>query len=154
MDTKILSGWKSIAKHLQKGVRTVQRYERELQLPIRRYNGKTSVMATTVDLDAWVSGAPTKIPSIRNVTPVFQRTNMLGAEFLQIDSKIALTFSGLALCTKDATRKEQRTGIARNAYETIMRLRRNITLDDSEKNNLDVNIARLKSELKSLGQTF
>jgi len=33
---EILSGWKEIACHLGRGVRTVQRYERELGLPIRR----------------------------------------------------------------------------------------------------------------------
>lgn len=33
---EILSGWKEIANYLRKGVRTVQRYERELGLPIRR----------------------------------------------------------------------------------------------------------------------
>jgi hypothetical protein len=31
---EILSGWKDIANHLGMGVRTVQRYERELGLPV------------------------------------------------------------------------------------------------------------------------
>src|SRR5215469_18199993 len=57
---EILSGWKEIANHLGKGVRTVQRYERKLGLPIRRPSGKSigSVIATVAELDAWVTASP------------------------------------------------------------------------------------------------
>lgn len=57
---RFLSGWKDIATYLGKGVRTVQRYERELALPVRRPAGKStgSVVATTAELDAWVSASP------------------------------------------------------------------------------------------------
>jgi hypothetical protein len=57
---EILSGWKQIANHLGRGVRTVQRYERELGLPIRRPAGKSggSVIATAGELDAWVTASP------------------------------------------------------------------------------------------------
>jgi len=57
---RILSGWKDIANYLGKGVRTVQRYERELALPVRRPAGNPtgSVVATTAELDAWVSASP------------------------------------------------------------------------------------------------
>jgi len=58
--TQILSGWKDVANYLGKGVRTVQRYERELTLPIRRPRGRASgaVMATKAELDAWVAAMP------------------------------------------------------------------------------------------------
>jgi hypothetical protein len=57
---EILSGWKQIASHLGKGVRTVQRYERKLGLPIRRPAGKStgSVIASKIELDAWVLASP------------------------------------------------------------------------------------------------
>jgi hypothetical protein len=57
---EILSGWKDIAKHLGRGVRTVQRYERELNLPIRRPRGGASgsVIAIKAELDAWVTARP------------------------------------------------------------------------------------------------
>lgn len=60
MRRDILSGWKEIANHLGKGVRTVQRYEREFGLPIRRPAGKWSgsVIATTDELDSWVIASP------------------------------------------------------------------------------------------------
>lgn len=57
MQSEVLSGWKDIANYLGKGVRTVQRYERELGLPVRRPAGKTkgSVIATQSELNAWVA---------------------------------------------------------------------------------------------------
>jgi hypothetical protein len=54
---QILSGWKDIASYLGKGVRTVQRYECELALPIRRESSR-SVIATVDELEAWVTGSP------------------------------------------------------------------------------------------------
>jgi hypothetical protein len=58
--SQFLSGWKEIANYLGKGVRTVQRYERELGLPVRRPAGKPtgSVVATKAELDAWVAASP------------------------------------------------------------------------------------------------
>jgi hypothetical protein len=57
---ELLSGWKDIASYLGKGVRTVQRYERELALPIRRPAGIStgSVIATKTEIDSWISAAP------------------------------------------------------------------------------------------------
>lgn len=70
--TQVLSGWKDIANYLGKGVRTVQRYERELGLPIRRPNGKWlgSVIASSEELDAWVNGCPARhSPALRRKIP-------------------------------------------------------------------------------------
>lgn len=55
-EPKVLRGWKDIANYLGKGVRTIQRYDRQLALPIRRPAGKlrASVVAMKIDLDAWV----------------------------------------------------------------------------------------------------
>jgi hypothetical protein len=57
---EFLSGWKEIAAYLRKGVRTVQRYERHMGLPVRRPAGKEqgSVLATRAELDAWVRSQP------------------------------------------------------------------------------------------------
>lgn len=55
----ILSGWKEIANYFGKGVRTVQRYEHTLSLPVRRPAGKSSgsVLARKSELDRWVQSA-------------------------------------------------------------------------------------------------
>ena len=57
---QVLSGWKDIANYLGKGVRTVQRYEQQFGLPVRRPAGKPSgsVVATKAELDAWVTASP------------------------------------------------------------------------------------------------
>jgi hypothetical protein len=59
VQSEILSGWKDIANYLGKGVRTVQRYERELGLPVRRPSGKMkgSVIATQAELSSWVAAS-------------------------------------------------------------------------------------------------
>jgi hypothetical protein len=55
---EVFSGWKDIANYLGKGVRTVQRYEKELMLPVRRPAGpRGSVLATKAELDRWVLSA-------------------------------------------------------------------------------------------------
>lgn len=50
-----LDGWKAIAAYLGRTVRTVQRWEREQQLPVCRLNHNTlsSVYAFTGDIDGW-----------------------------------------------------------------------------------------------------
>lgn len=55
---RILTSWKEIAAYLGKGVRTVQRWEVELELPVRRPNGRDRqiVMAFTDELDNWARG--------------------------------------------------------------------------------------------------
>jgi hypothetical protein len=51
-----LGSWKEIAQYLGKGVRTAQRWESDLGLPVRRPGGhkKGIVMAFTEDIDLWM----------------------------------------------------------------------------------------------------
>ena len=51
-----LDGWKEIAAYLGRGVRTAQRWERELGLPVRRLGtgGAEVVYAFKEELDAWL----------------------------------------------------------------------------------------------------
>lgn len=59
---KILNGWKEIANYTGRGIRTVQRYESQLGLPVRRPAGigNGAVMAFSDEVDAWLNRAPTK----------------------------------------------------------------------------------------------
>jgi hypothetical protein len=52
----VLTSWKEIAQFLGKGVRTVQRYEAELGLPVRRPSPRDRhiVLATREDLANWL----------------------------------------------------------------------------------------------------
>jgi hypothetical protein len=55
-DRNVLGSWKEIAAYLGKGVRTVQRWEDDLGLPVRRPNGATKgvVYASPDELDRWL----------------------------------------------------------------------------------------------------
>jgi hypothetical protein len=59
---KLLNSWKEIAAYVGRGIRTVQRYELELGLPVRRPTGtsRSSVIAFSDELDAWLSSAPVR----------------------------------------------------------------------------------------------
>ncbi len=56
MNGQLLNSWKEIANYLGRGVRTVQRWERDLALPVRRPRGygRSAVLALTQDLDEWL----------------------------------------------------------------------------------------------------
>ena len=65
-DRRILHGWKEIAGYIGLGVRTVQRYELSLMLPIRRPGepGRSAVMAFSDEVDAWLGLMPTRADSL------------------------------------------------------------------------------------------
>lgn len=155
-EPKALSGWKEIASYLRKGVRTIQRYERQLALPIRRSGGKFkgSVVATKTDLDAWVSARSFRDFSRPDFRPVAKRANQLKADFLRLDSEIGLTFAGLALDASHPEKRERTTVAARNAYDAIMRLREGVELTVGQRDELDAKVEGLKRKLQSLGQEF
>ena len=151
---EILSGWKQIANYLGKGVRTVQRYEREICLPIHRPAGKSSasVVATKTELDEWVTSPRGHIDSVAKRRALESRTNKLRAHFLLIDSEIGLTFARIASGASNQEKRRRTAQTARTAYDTIMRLRKHTNLDEAERKKLDDNVQRLKSELQRLGQ--
>jgi hypothetical protein len=153
---EILNGWKEIANHLGKGVRTLQRYERELHLPIHRPAGKSAgaVFALQAELDDWATAAPIQRNLEPKVQSTFNETNRVGADFLRIDSKIALTLSSIALGASELQKKRRTAETARKAYDAIMRLREILDLTEAERDELETNLHRLKGDLESLGQTF
>jgi predicted DNA-binding transcriptional regulator AlpA len=54
---RVLTSWKEIAAYLGKGVRTVQRWEKDFGLPVRRPTGsdKSAILARSHDIDVWVA---------------------------------------------------------------------------------------------------
>lgn len=56
----VLNSWKEIASYLGRGVRTVQRWEHDLAMPVRRPRAKSrsAVIALPAELDAWLRTAP------------------------------------------------------------------------------------------------
>jgi hypothetical protein len=57
---RILNGWKQISSHLDRGVRTAQRWEALLGLPIHRpaLKDRSAVVAFSDELDLWLARTP------------------------------------------------------------------------------------------------
>ena len=81
MHAELLNSWKEIADYLGRGVRTAQRWEVELHLPVRRprLRPRTSVTALKSDLDQWVrksgqSATSTKVTlaDVRKTTAILK----------------------------------------------------------------------------------
>lgn len=74
-DSAMLNSWKEIAGYLDRGIRTVQRWEHGLHLPVHRIgSGKRSpVFANRTELNFWLSttevNRPLKLPPSRLVPP-------------------------------------------------------------------------------------
>jgi CheY-like chemotaxis protein len=61
-NSSILNSWKEIAHYLGRGVRTVQRWERDLGLPVHRPKGqdRSATLALTSELDQWLRETPVR----------------------------------------------------------------------------------------------
>jgi hypothetical protein len=68
-ERRILNSWKEIAGYLGRGVRTVQRWEAQLGLPVHRPAGKehSAVLAFSSELDEWLDSRPLRQPALAEV---------------------------------------------------------------------------------------
>jgi hypothetical protein len=57
MSRQILNGWKEISGHIKRVVRTAQRWETRMGMPVHRrpLNNKSAVVAFSDELDRWIS---------------------------------------------------------------------------------------------------
>jgi hypothetical protein len=71
----VLRSWKEIACYVGSGVRTAQRWEHELALPVRRpcARARTSVMAFPEELETWLHRAPTAVHDRENLVTTPQQ---------------------------------------------------------------------------------
>jgi hypothetical protein len=83
-----------------------------------------------------------------------ERFNRASADFLNVDLDTALTFSGIALQSQDIVKKRRNRQSARRAYDTVLRLAAGVTFTDKEAKVMGHKLQRLKSELKTLGESF
>ena len=68
--SRILNSWKEIASYLGRGVRTIQRYEEKLGLPVHRPAGRerSAVLAFADELEQWVRNTPSRNGTHSNST--------------------------------------------------------------------------------------
>lgn len=83
-----LSSWKEIAAYLNCGVRTVQRWERDLHLPVRRPRGRirSRVIALCAELDEWMARAPLR--PRENKEPRKEDVSTLGLKVLVVEDSV------------------------------------------------------------------
>src|SRR6202161_4010685 len=65
MSRQILNGWKEISNHIERGVRTAQRWESLLGMPVHRpaLKDRSAVVAFSDELEGWLSRTS---PDVRN----------------------------------------------------------------------------------------
>lgn len=87
-NNELLNSWKEIAAHLNRGIRTAQRWERDLHLPVRRPRGKTRspVVALRAELDEWMARAPLQIRE--NEEPWKEEISALGVKVLVVEDSV------------------------------------------------------------------
>ena len=80
----VLNSWKEIAAYMGRGVRTVQRWERELGLPVRRPRGKdrSAVMALQPEVDDWLRNSSARNAKSRQVNPAYRAELQKNADIL------------------------------------------------------------------------
>ena len=75
-------------------------------------------------------------------------------EFLLTDLDTALTFLDVAESTLNQATRQRNHANARRAYDTVVRLMQNLSLDDTQREQLAERLALLKSRLQNVGQQF
>lgn len=152
---EVLNSWKEIAVYLNRGVRTVQRWEADLGLPVRRPRGKrhSSVIATRADLDAWLASSPL-VENHKDGTDGTSRVklNRGGARFLFIEIESGLTFAHLAASAapNQIDKIQRNIRNAREAYKAVLKFRDQVDLDETGVSRLNAGMEKLKTALDDL----
>jgi hypothetical protein len=86
--------------------------------------------------------------------PAWRDANAVGVEFLLTDLETALTFMDVAATSEveETTRRNHEN--ARRAYDTVVRLLRNLHPTEAEQRELDERLSALKARLQAVGQQF
>ena len=112
MDREILNSWKEIATYLGRGVRTVQRWERDFHLPVHRPSGhvRSAVIAFADEVDQWLASTPIKSggPGAARLLAVQPRTRQL-AEMVQSTAQTLLRSAEKLQTTMRRTQEQAAT---------------------------------------------
>lgn len=97
--SKFLNSWKEIAAYLHCGVRTVQRWESALGLPVVRPHGRahSPVLAACADIDDWVRLRSRKVQTQISVGATARMTPQLPLKLLNSGIDLGVTFATMAI---------------------------------------------------------
>lgn len=73
-------------------------------------------------------------------------------EFIKTELRAGLTFSNIALQSKDAGKISRNTANARKAYDALLRFLSKASLGDEDVAEVDQMLAKLKANLLQLGE--
>lgn len=107
-ERRILNSWKEIANYLGRGVRTVQRWEAQLALPVHRPSGKehSAVLAFSSELDEWLNSRPLRDASVQAPEPASTEDYVLQVQRLLSKSDTILQrIDAIALRTDEIERR-------------------------------------------------
>jgi hypothetical protein len=106
--TEILNSWKEIAGYMNRGIRTVQRWEADLGMPVRRprAKGRSAVLAMRGELDGWIKACPIehRNADLSQIEPL--RTSTLELRRLRTDLNLSRTQLSGAIANLVATLKK------------------------------------------------
>jgi len=109
-----LTSWKDIAQYVGKGIRTVQRWERELGFPVRRTKPgeKGVVLAIPREIDSWVksqqfsdTGRSDRTELLRSLAALQTEIGELRSENRELRRQLASRQPGLATMRGDVLLK-------------------------------------------------
>jgi hypothetical protein len=78
----------------------------------------------------------------------------MGVEFVLNDLDLALTFMDVADVSRNQETVIRNHNNARTAYDTVLRLLRNLTPDALQQHTIDTKLALLTKRLLAVGQQF
>lgn len=152
---EILNSWKEISRYLNRGVRTVQRWEKDLGLPVRRPRGKSrsAVIAVRSELDHWLESCPVS-ELAQQATRRVAKQEQGGPRFLLATTEFGITLTDLAFGFQVVEKEKIRKAIvkARSAYQTVVKFQDRVKLDEAAKAKLDSRLQELKTALRELGE--
>jgi GAF domain-containing protein len=91
-------------------------------------------------------------PTVDEILASVARHNKTSTDFLKADIEVALTFAGIARAADNSKERERNRRAARKAYDTAVRMIGRVDLTDHDARVLGRSLARLKSELRGLGE--
>jgi hypothetical protein len=151
----VLNGWKEIAEYMGRGVRTVQRWHIDLNLPVHQGSdhGRAPVTALKSELMEWLrqvspSNPPQQVDE--RWQALAERNQQIQSGFVLAEMRMAGTLAGIAaqFWHKQAKRERFLTG-ARRGYKTALRFGRRV-VNQSEWPELQDEIAAICRQIEDL----
>ena len=97
---------------------------------------------------------PISKPGFSELLENGKHLRQVSTDFLKVDLETALTFTGIALGSDNAVKKDRNRRSARKAYDTVLRLMNKLDVDERDVQLLRTNLERLRSELQMLGEAL